>query len=58
MRIKETIKIPIICLIRDCKDKNSLKMLKGNYIADERPQKIINFTHKKNCINEINLLKQ
>ena len=45
-------------MIRDCKDKNSLKMLKGNYIADERPQKIINFTHKKNCINEINLLKQ
>ena len=50
-KLKEKYKIPVVCLIRDCKEKNSLKMLQGNNIADERPQKIINLSQKKNCFN-------
>ena len=44
-------KIPVIGLIRDCKQKNSLRVLKGNFIAEGKPQKTINLSQKKNCIN-------
>jgi Tat protein secretion system quality control protein TatD with DNase activity len=45
-KLKKQYSIPIIGLIRDCKDHNSLKSLQNNSIARELPQKIINLSNK------------
>ena len=56
-QIKNKYKIPIICLMRDCKEKNSIKSLKGNFISLQKPQKINSLANTENCTEEINILK-
>ena len=57
-RIKKQYNLPVIGLIRDCKEHNSLKNLQNNSIADERPQKIINLSNKEPYSQQIAILKE